>query len=54
MRLETNGQWAGKWIIDNSKTGCVHLILDSEAEADHVMDEIRECPEADVYLITER
>jgi hypothetical protein len=41
MRHEDKGQWTGKWVIDNSKTGRVHLILDSEEEADEAMDGIK-------------
>lgn len=42
MRPATNGDggWKGKWVIVNGRTGRIHLILDTESEADAAMDGI--------------
>ena len=41
-----SGQWAGKWIINNERTGRPHLILDSEGEASAAMDGIEAAAQA--------
>ena len=35
-----SGQWDGKWVIRKSNTDRIHLILDTELEADEAMDEL--------------
>jgi hypothetical protein len=49
MSYEAKGPFPEKWIINNSRTGRLHLIYDTEAEADLAMDGLKndaECYES--------
>ena len=50
MRAGTreDGAWQGTWVIVNVRTSRLHLILDTEAEADAAMDGI--AADAAAYL----
>ena len=47
-----NGQWVGKWIIDSTFNGRthIHLIRDTEQEADGDMDAIAENVRAEAEM----